>query len=108
MQLLNKPLNMKLSINKADITKLSVDERNKMYAACESFNGSSGEEIFFEHLNNLWISSILGLNKVRHDSAATLITDDYFRWGLEAINFVKDQIAEYAQAKDLNKPNKAQ
>lgn len=86
---------------------MTKEEKEKLYIICEMFDKHSGCPIFFEHINNLWLSSILGLNKARHDAAATLITDDYFRGGLDAINFIQDQISEYAHAKEMSAPTKA-
>jgi hypothetical protein len=47
------------------------------------------------------------MNKMRHDTATPLITDDYFRGGVDMLQFLKLQVEEYAQASELNKPNVA-
>ena len=94
---------MKIDIKKANIVNLTKEEKQKLYEACTSFANKSGYDDFFHHIENLWLSSILGINEARGKSAATLISDDYFRGGLEAIHFIKSNITEYAQVSCLNK-----
>lgn len=91
-----------VDIAKADITNLSKDDVNSLYAACESFKRGNGFEIFFTHTFNLYLATTLGLNKIRHDQWVIPISDERFSGGVEMLDFLKKQIIEYSQAKSLS------
>lgn len=93
-----------IDLKKANIDSLSKDDRNTLYQGCETFHKSKAYEIFFDHTTNLYISSVMWLNKIRHDAGVPSISNEYVQWAIEMLQFIKENIAEYAQAKDLSQP----
>jgi hypothetical protein len=99
---------MKIDLTLADLSKFSWTDRESIYRACEAFSQTEWFELFFRHLKNLYVSSILWLNEINRRDWATPITDDTFNWGLEMMSFIYTTIQEYSQAKEMRKPNKVQ
>jgi len=93
-----------IDLKTADLSNLPKESLDALYIACSSFKQYKWFEVFFDHILNSYVSSTLWLNKMRHDQWAIPISDERFSGWVEMINFIKDQITEYSQAKDLSQP----
>lgn len=93
---------MSIDLKTADISQISKDKRDTLYAACESFSQREGFELFFEHIRNSYIESTLGLNEINRIEDRTPITDDFFCGWLDMLRFIKTKVLEYSEAKNLS------
>ena len=91
-----------INLEEANLENIPVGQRDLIYIACESFARYQGYDMFFKHLKNLYVSSTLGLNEEFTKANMKLITDDYFRGGLDMMDFLQKQITEYSKAKSMS------